>query len=469
MFAVPTVQEISFYHKLGLLACTLFPLYYISYHVHPIYGILSRGNRDGVGGITTPFQTTPSDFQSLWLQTTLLQPFDPAPVRAYCKKTKWHPNLIYNLPNANGGVGNVRAEILDFLFYAIEAGAGIIVPGMARRSEEVLFDVWGAGRANFETMFDREWFEESLKDACPGLKLYDAADDAIVLNGRKVEEVYWPEHPSARRHTTREKWVQEMNAWLEARNVDDGQVTIVDVERTMWQVDTRNTPPGFRVNMPQVLRVNPDIRQYAGAAMAELARRFQWDFPSPLVPTDRLHLGAFYGAHLRTEADTISALWQVPCTEFECGLDWTAQTDAYIQHAERKKLNILYTASGNATEIARFKVKAAARREPLAVVDKWDLLTEQQAEELKALHWDQQALVDLEILLRCSVFGGMAKSSFAFMIVTARNAWMEEHGYVMDPWSAKQLDPTVVFEDQLQKIWGRNELNEDRVPKGAWP
>jgi hypothetical protein len=47
------------------------------------------------------------------------------------------------------------------------------------------------------------------------------------------------------------------------------------------------------------------------------------------------------------------------------------------------------------------------------VIDKWDLLDEPTSAGLKALQWDQQALIDLEILMRCSVFGGMAKSSFA--------------------------------------------------------
>ena len=105
----------------------------------------------------------------------------------------------------------------------------------------------------------------------------------------------------------------------------------------------------------------------------------------------------------------------------------------------------------------------------LTVLDKWDLLDEAQTTALKKLHWDQQALVDLEILMRCSLFGGMAKSSFAFMIAMARTAWMEEQGYVMDPWAAKHRDAFVAFENRLNKIWGRNQLNEERVPKGAWP
>jgi hypothetical protein len=39
----------------------------------------------------------------------------------------------------------------------------------------------------------------------------------------------------------------------------------------------------------------------------------------------------------------------------------------------------------------------------------------------------------------------------------------------MDPSVAKHNDAFVAFEDRLSKIWGRNQLNEERVRKGAWP
>lgn len=364
----------------------------------------------------------------------------------------------------------MRAEFLDFLFYAMEAGASIILPGMARRSEAKLFDVWGAGRADFATLFDRDWFEKSLAEACPEMKVWESIE-AVGEHARKVEGMYRPEYPLARRDTTKEKWLEETDAWLRARNItaESEEVAIVDVGRTMWEVNTRETMPGLRVALPMVLRINPDIRAFAGIAMAALERIFREDFPRPMVPTDRLHQKAFYGAHLRTEADTVDAGWQTPCSETECGLNWTAQTDAYMQHAVKNELKIIYVASGNATEIERFKVKAAANNVRLTVVDKWDLLDEQQSTELKSMHWDQQALVDLEILMRCSVFVGMAKSSFAFMIAMARSAWMEEQGYVMDPWAAKHKDAFVAFEDRFNQIWGRNQLNEERVPEGAWP
>jgi len=469
MFAQKPIQELKTWHKSLLIISTLIPLYYLSYRFHPTYGLTSSNNAEH----SIPETCSPEDFQHLWLETHLLQPFNPSPIQVFCNTTTtWRPNLIFNLADANGGVGNVRAEFLDFLFYAIEAGASIVLPGMARRSEAKLFDVWGAGRAEFGMMFDREWFVGSLAEACPQMRVWESVEAVGGGQGvRRVEGMFRPEFPLARRDTTREKWLEETNSWLGARNVtaESEEVAIVEVGRTMWEVNTRETVSGLRVALPMVLRNNPDVRSYAGAAMAALESMFHGKFPSPLLPTDRLHRQAFYGAHLRTEADTVDAGWQTPCSETECGLNWTTQTDAYMKHAIANSLEIIYVASGNATEIERFKVKAAANNVRLTVVDKWDLLDEQQSAELKKLHWDQQALVDLEILMRCSVFGGMAKSSFAFMIAMARSAWMEEQGYVMDPWSAKHRDNFVTFEDPFNKIWGRNQLNEERVPKGAWP
>jgi hypothetical protein len=461
-------------HKSLLIICSLIPLYYLSYRFHPSYGLINSNTHH-----SKPLQSyTTQKFSSLWLSTHLLEPFDPAPLRAFCANSTWRPHLIFNLADANGGVGNVRAEFLDFVFYAIEAGASIILPGMARRSEAKLFDVWGAGRAEFGMMFDRGWFVEGLREACPEMKIWENVEAiGAPEEVKKVEGMFRPEYPFARRDTTREKWAEELEAWLRARGVEiagkDGvvleQATVVEVGRTMWEIDTRETVLGLRVGLPQVLRLNPDVRAFAGTAMAALESMFHGEFPTPLTPTDRLHQRAFYGAHLRTEADTVDAGWQTPCSETECGLNWTTQTDAYMEHAVSNDLKIIYVASGNASEIERFKVKASSHNPPLTVIDKWDLLDEPTSAELKALHWDQQALVDLEILMRCSVFGGMAKSSFAFMIAVARSAWMEEQGFVMDPWAAKHREAMVTFEDRFSKIWGRNQLNEERVPKGAWP
>jgi hypothetical protein len=167
-----TIRNLTIYHKSLLIICSLIPLYYLSYRFHPSYGLIKNTYTH-----SKPLQFyTPQEFSSLWLSTHLLEPFNPAPLRAFCSNSTWRPHLIFNLADANGGVDNVRAEFLDFLFYAIEAGASIVLPGMARRSEAKLFDVWGAGRAEFGMMFDQAWFVEGLGEACPEMKVWERVE-----------------------------------------------------------------------------------------------------------------------------------------------------------------------------------------------------------------------------------------------------------------------------------------------------
>lgn len=56
-------------------------------------------------------------------------PWDPTPVAQLCAETKFWPNdLYYNCWDSQGGIGNVRQDILSCLRYAIDSGAGMICP-----------------------------------------------------------------------------------------------------------------------------------------------------------------------------------------------------------------------------------------------------------------------------------------------------------------------------------------------------
>ena len=454
--------------KIGALVLTLLPLYYLSYKVHPTFSHKTKV-------ATSPEVINRVEWQRQWLETDVLRPFDPLDIQMKCNETKWDPDLVFNLRNANGGVGNIRAEHLDFLFYAMEMGASIILPGMAVRREDELFDVWGAGNANFSNMFDEDWFRKRIAEACPQMEIYEPSEHLEETTWRKVGQMYDPRIPQARKDSTHERWIQQTRNWFKDHNVtsqtetwvDNEQETktIVDVEHTMWETNTRGEHAAFRLALGKLIRVRPDVRRYAAIAMSN----FALSQGIHIKPTDGIHQKAFYGAHLRTESDTISAGWLAPPSSTEVGLNYTAQTDYYLDAAVANDLRVIFAASGNASEIENFKVKAGTHQPPVVVLSKFDLLSDAEGEALRKMHWDQQALVDLEILKRCSVFGGMAKSSFAFMIAMVRTAWMEERSMLQDPWFAPQMNTMVAFDNELSTIWGRNQLNEERVPKGAWP
>lgn len=428
----------------------LIPLYYVSWQYHAAHAPLSRIKRP-----------PSADFIGDWLGVHLVEPFNPSAISAYCNSTEWRPNLVFNLDNANGGVGNVRGNILDFLFFALEAGASIMLPGMASRSQTDISNVW-ASRASFDLFFDEEWFLNAMSEACPQMVIYkpdenqqlsDALPGNYLPNARRLD---------ANARNTKQAYLKHLDDWLKTKPAyNPDNVTLINLERTLWDIDTRSLPASFRRNFAQLIRLNPSVRRLAALTAQDLALRHP---TMGLDPRDAIPRAAFYGAHLRTEADAQTAGWNAaPNSNF------SAQTDAYIAHALAHKLNLLYVASGNASELARFRDKAAAHTPPLSVTSKLDLLPAEALREVKSLTWDQQALIDYEVLQRCSVFGGFVKSSFSFNVAITRAQRREDEAWVVDPYRVRHAEDGVCFDDGVSRIVGRDGWHEERIPRGMWP
>ncbi|RMY65066.1 hypothetical protein D0862_15294 [Hortaea werneckii] len=444
-----------------LLLATLAPLYIGSYQYrlhHPYGGLQTKHPRP----VEPTEAASSATFIRDWLGVHVLDPFNPSAIATYCNQTVWDPHLVFNLADANGGIGNIRGNILDFLFYALEAGASIMLPTMATRSPADLSNVWAA-RGDFALMFDEEWFLSALAQACPQMRVFKPRPELRMLD--PLPGTYIP--PSRRMDVdvgnSREAFRGHLGGWLkeQGRKEEEGKTVLVNVGRTLWEVDTRSLPAGFRRNFGQLLRINPVIRRLAAIVVEQLAkeRKIAID-PLAAIPPQ-----AFYGAHLRTEADAQAIGWlNEPNTNF------SAQTDAYIAHALHHGLRTIYVSSGSAEEISRFATKAAAHSPPLTVLSKHTLLTPQGGlRDLEALSWDQQALVDWEVLQRSSVFGGFVKSSFSYNIAVTRAQWGEDRGRVVEPWRVMHEETGVAFDDGISRVVGRDGWHEGRIPRGMWP
>ncbi|KAL1583828.1 hypothetical protein WHR41_07200 [Cladosporium halotolerans] len=434
----------------AVLFLVLIPLYYASWQYHA-----ARPSDPSPAHTTRPPST---NFVGDWLSVQVVEPFDPSALRHHCKSTEWRPTLIFNLDNANGGIGNVRGNILDFIFSAIEAGASIILPGMAARSSTDISNVWG-GHAPFDAFFDQAWFFETMGKTCPQMTIYRSAED--VRPDNVMPDNYLP---SSRRidlgeENTKQAYLEHLDSWLKSKpDYSPANRTLVNLERTLWDIDTRSLPPSLRRSLPQSLRLNPSIRRLAALATQTLA------FQTPLDPLAAIPQKAFYAAHLRTESDAAAAGWLA-----NANANFSAQTDAYIAHALSHDLRTLYVASGNASELARFRAKAGAHDPPLTVTSKRDLLPPDALRDLDALTWDQQALVDYEVLQRASVFGGFVKSSFSFGVAMARGQRREDLARVAEPWLVQWTEDGVAFDDGWSRIVGRDGWHEERIPRGMWP
>ncbi|SMR51213.1 unnamed protein product [Zymoseptoria tritici ST99CH_1E4] len=436
------------------LLLTLVPLYILSYtyRLHHPYGTSSASSN-----IRPPSTNVTSD----WLATSLVQPYNPSPLRTYCAKTTWRSNSIFNLADANGGIGNVRGNILDFVFYAIEAGASMYLPGMAGRAEADLSNVWGS-KEQMGHMFDEVWFLEKMKEACPQMKILREGEEieATELQGnylprtRRMDDGY---------ENTRQAYLADLEMWMsekEGFEKDGSALMKVNFERTLWNFDTRSLPLGLRRNFGQLLRVRSDVRSLAAGVVKNLKETYDL----PIDPRDAVPKGAFYGAHLRIEADAANAGWLS-----EPAANFTVQTDAYLSQAVKHGLRVVYAASGDVDGLKRFKEKGLAWHPAVRVITKQDLMSEAEQTIMAGLTWDQHALIDWEVLRRCSVFGGFVKSSFSFNVAISRNQWLEDSGAMVEPYWVQDAENGVAFDDGLSRMLDRDGWHEQRIPRGMWP
>ena len=101
----------------------------------------------------------------------------------------------------------------DDLFAAIDAGASIMLPGMAARSKTDIAEL-RAGQVPFDHFFDEAWFLSAMSSACPQMKIYKPDPDKPLANA--LPNSY---HARSRRldddsQNTRKASLAHLDAWL---------------------------------------------------------------------------------------------------------------------------------------------------------------------------------------------------------------------------------------------------------------
>ena len=244
-------------------------------------------------------------------------------------------------------------------------------------------------------------------------------------------------------------WRQELDQWLEKEtsSLDKSKPVLV----TSWDPGrgkaVLDDGIAFYYHYGRILQLKPDIRRLASTAMAEMKRRFDLN----INPSDNIYRKAFFGAHLRTSKDAVKAGWNP---------DFDEQTEHYLSQAHVSNLKVIYAAGGNDEDLRRFTDKAANRG--VQLVTKYDLLSGNDLRELINLSWDQRGLMDFEILMKSSVFGGYSRSSFSHNVAFRRHFLSE----VSDPFT----DPQDRFVDELSRLYGRFDENwESETLRTMWP
>ncbi|KAG9240319.1 hypothetical protein BJ878DRAFT_526763 [Calycina marina] len=357
------------------------------------------------GRVTTP-KLSKDDLMLAVTKVARGDDFDDTSIQELCEAQRWDDTVVFSCHNLIGGIGNIRQEILHCIRYAIDAGAGIIIPVINKRSDNKLSNLT-SGTASMNYLFDEERFLSRIQNACPQMPIHRDVNDLKLLGPVEKTEVFnveklphWPLIPASTRARVEE---------LKGR---EGQITLVPFER-VWRyyricydsVDVANS-------FGNLLPLREDVYRLAAIILYELSSKY--DFPiDQFYNTAKPALNSFLGVHLRTSNDMLP-FW----------LTYEDQVAYYLSRicssSAISSLPVIYVASGNATSIRKFSEELQKMPSPKSVLTKRDILSGDTLQELDNLTWDQQALVDLLVLSRGAYFIGMADSSFAWLISHGR-------------------------------------------------
>jgi hypothetical protein len=270
----------------------------------------------------------------------------------------------------------------------------------------------------FEHYFDLEHFKSSLATACPQIslishvhELWDKPSVAkpIVIEPYQIGTAVVEDKIIADPENWQDQFKQYLNA-SHPKPFSAEKPVLVSLVPPFLQFPLYYDDPHLVANFGKLLRFRADVRILAGVVLYALDTRYNLGIEAE---KEGIRLGHFYGAHLRTEQDAQAAQWA----------PYKIQSENYLAHAKKSQLGVIYLATGNKED--ETKMRDAAVSMSIAVVTRKILLAEPGLEkdlaDMQKLTWDQQELIDYEVLLRSAAFGGTHESTLAWNIAMRRH------------------------------------------------
>jgi hypothetical protein len=351
----------------------------------------------------------------------------------------------------------------------------LILPRLGLRADN-LIDLGGGEDQSVDLsyLFDVSYFLDSWKLACPQIRAVVSDAEVPNLSSPATSPRLAPS--SVKNFPMRKYLIVDPTGWREAFDVWLAKNAPVDTMSAtkpvrVWQnlvlgQWNRNVHSQDFINsFARLFRYPYQTRRLASSALWNLERKLGHPVVADAIILSsapslsskvnslgphRLAPHGFLGVHMRVAADATAAGWP----------GYEAQAPFYL--AEAKRLNLttgyIYLATGSAEHREKFRVDAA--REGLGVIVKEDLLDDGELQELQKLTWDQQALVDFDILMYSTWFYGFVRSSFSWSLAIRRGTLPEAGTSSVTKMSLDE------YRDNLSAIIGRK---DDINPEGMWP
>lgn len=182
----------------------------------------------------------------------------------------------------------------------------------------------------------------------------------------------------------------------------------------LWDWQVWYDGPEFATTFGHLLKFEEKLLRLGNAALAGMRRVAREQGTRGEGDKVRKGDASFVGVHLRTESDA-GDTWPTFDEQLAVFREKTLR-------GEYNNFQAAYLATGNTTEAQRFAAEVEADTEGgMKVVSKHDLLTGDDLEELQALTFDQQGIVDAVVLLAGDYFVGTMPSSFSVYVAMRRH------------------------------------------------
>ena len=327
----------------------------------------------------------------------------------------------------------------------------------------------------FNYLFDLQHFIHSFTTFCPQIHLYHSEDELVEAHPDirgivpAIDLAPWDlpdmiHHPMADSVLTNiDTWRGKFDDWMKDKPFSPSKpivITIIGAPLLRWPINY--DPPPFVATYGRLILARQDIRETAANVLFSLSEKDSLDVD---VSKPGIQKGKFYGVHLRTDADALNVGWP--------GYDM--QSKNYLIGGKKSKLKSMYLASGNKTDSARFMESAA--KEGIIGAMKHELLArpgfERENKVFESLNWDQQGIVDYEVLLRCSAFSGVFESSFSWAIANRRHVVLHNGNWEMirEGNTGAEARGPETFIDEYSTIYGPKDMGRLRwqFPLALWP